>query len=89
MSDLQHDRISTLARDLRLTALPDLYGPIAQNAAKRKDASYADFLEDVLKPERGARRVRTRQMLTRTAGFPAIKPLEAYDFAFATGAPRT
>jgi hypothetical protein len=27
-------------------------------------------------------------MLTRTAGFPAQKTLEAYDFAFATGAPR-
>ncbi len=27
-------------------------------------------------------------MLTRTAGFPALKTLEAYDFAFATGAPR-
>jgi IstB-like ATP binding protein len=26
-------------------------------------------------------------MLTRTAGFPAQKTLEAYDFAFATGAP--
>jgi DNA replication protein DnaC len=88
MSDLQHERITILAQDLRLTALPELYGPIAQNAAKKKDASYADFLEDVLKGERDARRIRTRQMLTRTAGFPAIKPLEAYDFAFATGAPR-
>ena len=28
-------------------------------------------------------------MLTRTAGFPALKTLEAYDFAFATGAPRS
>ena len=28
-------------------------------------------------------------MLTRTDGFPAQKTLECYDFAFATGAPRT
>ena len=27
-------------------------------------------------------------MLTRIAGFPALKTLEAYDFAFATGTPR-
>ena len=27
-------------------------------------------------------------MLTRTAGFPALKTLDGYDFAFATGAPR-
>jgi DNA replication protein DnaC len=89
MSELQHDRIAILAQDLRLTALPDLYGPIAQAAAKRKDASYADFLEDILRAERDARRVRAREMLTRTAGFPALKTLAAYDFAFATGAPRT
>ena len=28
---------------------PDLYGAIAQSAAKKKDATYADFLEDVLR----------------------------------------
>jgi DNA replication protein DnaC len=88
MSTLQHDRIRTLAVELRLTALPDIYGAIAQAAAKRKDASYADFLEEVLRAARDARRVRTREMLTRTAGFPAQKTLESYDFAFATGAPR-
>ena len=27
-------------------------------------------------------------MLTRIAGFPALKTLESYDFAFASGAPR-
>ncbi|NOT72544.1 MAG: AAA family ATPase [Hyphomicrobium sp.] len=89
MSNLQHERISTLASELRLTALPDLYGPIAQNAAVKKDASYADFLEEVLRAERDARRIRSREMLTRTAGFPALKTLDAYDFAFATGAPRS
>jgi DNA replication protein DnaC len=88
MSSLQHDRIGELCRELRLSAMPDLYGPIAQSAAKRKDATYADFLEDVLKAEREARRARAREMLTRTAGFPAIKTLEGFDFGFATGAPR-
>jgi len=88
MSNLQHERITALAQELRLTALPDLYGPVAQNAARRKDASFADFLEEVLKAERDARRARAREMLTRTAGFPAMKTIEAFDFAFATGAPR-
>jgi transposase len=88
MSTLQHDRIKALAAELRLIALPDIYGAIAQAAARKKDASYADFLEEVLRAERDARRVRAREMLTRTAGFPAQKTLEAYDFAFATGAPR-
>jgi DNA replication protein DnaC len=69
--------------------MADLYGAIAQDAAKRKDASYADFLEQVLRAERDARRVRSASMLARTAGFPAIKTLEDYDFGFATGAPQT
>ena len=77
-----------LAAELKLTALPDVHGAIAQAAAKKKDASYADFLEEVLRAGRDARRVRAREMLTRTAGCPAQKTLEAYEFAFATGAPR-
>lgn len=88
MTSLQHERIDELCRELRLSATPDLYGAIAQSAAKKKDTTYADFLEDVLKAERDARRVRARDMLTRVAGFPSIKTLEAFDFGFATGAPR-
>jgi len=41
MNNLQHERITVLAQDLRLTALPDLYGGIAQSAANKKDVSYA------------------------------------------------
>lgn len=89
MTNLQHDRITTLATELRLLAVPDVYGGIAQTAATRKDASFADFLEEVLRAERDARHVRSREMITRMAGFPALKTLEAYDFAFATGAPRS
>ena len=88
MSDLQHERITALTAELRLGAMADLYGAIAQDAAKAKDASYADFLEQVLRAERDARRVRSASMLARTAGFPAIKTLEDYDFGFATGAPK-
>ena len=76
MSELQHQRITALATELKLLALPGLYGPIAQSAAARADVSYADVLEDVLRAERDARRVRAREMLTRTAGFPALKTLE-------------
>jgi len=87
MNNLQHERISVLAQDLRLTALPDLYGGIAQNAANKKDVSYADFLEDVLKAERDARRVRSREILTRTAGFPALKTLIEQSGTEVQGAP--
>ena len=88
MRNLQHDRISDLCRELRLGAMADLYGPIAQNAAKKKDVSYSDFLEEVLRTEREAKRCRAREMLTRVAGFPTIKTLDDFDFGFATGAPK-
>ena len=88
MNNLQHERISVLTRTAA-DGTAGSYGGIAENAANKKDVSYADFLEDVLKAERDARRVRSREILTRTAGFPALKTLEAYDFTFATGAPHS
>jgi DNA replication protein DnaC len=87
MSDLQHARIAELCSELHLAAVPDLYLATAQAAAAR-DASFSDFLEDTLKGERETRRARAREMFARTAGFPAIKTLDGYDFGFATGAPR-
>ena len=87
MSALQHARIADLCAELRLATVPDLYGALAQDAAT-KDASFASFLEAVLRGERDARRARAREMFARVAGFPAVKTLDAYDFAFASGAPR-
>ena len=84
MNNLQHERITVLAQDLRLTALPDLYQDgIAQSAANKKDVSYADFLEDVLKAERDARHCPVPRNTDADGGFPALKTLEAYDFTFA------
>jgi len=48
VSGLQHQRLAELARELRLSAIPDLYSAIAQSAAA-KAASYADFLEEILR----------------------------------------
>jgi DNA replication protein DnaC len=49
---------------------------------------FSDFLEETLRGEREVRRGRAREMFARTAGFPAVKTLDGYDFGFATGAPR-
>jgi DNA replication protein DnaC len=87
VSDLQHERIAELCDELRLNAMPDVYGAIAQSAAA-KDLSYADFLEQTLRAERDTRRLRAREMFARVAGFPAVKTLDGFDFGFATGAPR-
>lgn len=87
MSDLQHQRIAEVCAELRLSAVPDHYGALAQSAV-RGNASYAAFLEEVLRAERDARRARAREMFARVAGFPAVKTLDGFDFGFATGVPR-
>ena len=87
MSELQHARMAELCAELRLGAVAELYGALAQEAVA-KEASYAGFLEEVLRGEREARRARAREMFARVAGFPALKTLDGFDFGFATGAPR-
>jgi len=87
MSDLQHQRIAELCAELKLAAMPGLYGAFAQQAAL-KEASFVDFLEAALKGERDARRARAREMAARVAGFPTLKTLDGYDFTFAVAAPR-
>ena len=72
---------------MRLSSVPDLYFAIAQSAAT-KAASFADFLEAILRAERDVRRARAREMFARVAGFPTVKTLDGFDFSFATGVPR-
>jgi DNA replication protein DnaC len=46
-------------------------------------------LEGLLRAEAAGRRVRKQTMLTRLAGFPAIKTLDDFDYAFAQGIKRS
>ena len=64
------------------------YAAAAQNAA-RDETAYSDFLEGLLRTEAAGRHVRKQSMLTRLAGFPAIKTLEEFDYDFATGVKRS
>ena len=86
-ASLQHERIAELCAELRLKAIDGAWSGAAQSAVA-KDATFGDFLEDMLRTEAEARRVRAKEMAARVAGFPAIKTLDGYDFGFATGAPR-
>lgn len=85
--NLQHDRIRVLCASLKLDQVASAWPALAARAAEQ-DASLADFLEQLLSSEQDARHERTRQTLLNLATLPAIKTLEQYDFAFATGAPR-
>ena len=86
--NLQHERITHLCADLRLERIATEYPALAQKAAE-EEASFAEFLERLLAHEAGFRQERSRQTLTRMASFPGLKTLEDFDFAFASGVPRT
>ena len=85
--NVQHERVIELCGELRLSAIASQYSVLAQQAAEQH-SSFTDFLESLLLAERESRRARARELFARMAGFPAIKTLDQYDFAFATGAPR-
>lgn len=85
--NLQQQRIDELCEALQLPGLIDEHSALAQQAAKQ-EMTYSDFLEQCLKAEQQARQQRTRTMLLKMAGFPAVKQIEAYDFKFAVGAPK-
>jgi hypothetical protein len=70
---------NTVPRCLREGEAAAVRKPARKTAAKRKNARYADFLEEVLRGRRVCGRAGCRR-------FPAHKTLETYDFAFATGA---
>tara|TARA_B100000035_G_C21012158_1_gene560139 strand:- start:120 stop:902 length:783 start_codon:yes stop_codon:yes gene_type:complete len=85
--NIQDERIQASCDSLGLASLGEHYPHLAQQAADQ-DTSYADFLEQCLKCEQDQRRLRSQAMLTKIAGFPAIKLIDDYDFRFAAGAPK-
>jgi DNA replication protein DnaC len=81
------ERIGDLCERLGLGTMATHLPHIADEAA-RNELSFVEFFERLMQTEHRERQERSRTLLTRTAGFPAIKTLEQYDFTFATGAPK-
>ena len=86
--NLQHERITELCEALKLYFVGQSYGAAAQKAAK-DEMAYSDFLEALLREEMAGRTVRKQTMMTRLAGFPAIKTLEQFNYDFAKGVKRS
>ena len=82
--NLQHERIAGLCEQLRLPAIATQWPALAQHAAAQ-ETSYGEFLEQALQAEMAARTERSRQTLQKLATLPAVKTLEQFDFAFASG----
>lgn len=85
--DLQHQRIQALCQQLKLDSVTQAYCPLATQAVSHQH-SYVDFLESVLKAELAMRQQRSRTMLSKMAGFPAIKTIEQFDFTAVGGVPK-
>jgi DNA replication protein DnaC len=86
--NLQHERIAALCDRLNLPFVAQSAGALAQ-AAARDAVPYSDFLEALLKEEAAGRNVRKTGMMTRLAGFPAVKTLDEFSFDFAKGVKRS
>ena len=85
--NLQDERIVSLCEALQLDQVAVDYSAIAQ-ASANDAATFSDFLEQLLKTELDSRHERARQTLLKLSTLPAIKTLEEYDFAFASGTPK-
>lgn len=86
--NLQHERMLSLCETLSLPFIAQGYAVASQEAAE-KETAYSDFLEGLLRTESAGRQVRKQSMLTRLAGFPAIKTLDDFDYQFAAGVKRS
>ena len=84
---IELERIDDLCQRLALGTMATQLAHVAEEAVRR-EWSYQEFFERLLQAELRERQERSRVLLTETAGFPAIKTLDQYDFAFATGAPK-
>lgn len=85
--NIQEEKISSLCDELKLPGIASAYGPLCQEAAKQ-EWPYLDFLARILQEEKSLRHQRRQTLFTKTAGFPALKSLDDFDFEFAHGVPK-
>lgn len=85
--NLQYERIAQLCEQFKFARLAVQWPALAQEAA-RSEASFADFLEQVLSSEIVARDERRNTTLLKLATMPATKTLEQFDWGQGSGAPK-
>ena len=75
------ERLRTTLTALSLTAIDARLEALLESASK-KEASYADFLLEVLSAEADARRQRYLKTRLQLAHLPYVKTFHQFDFAF-------
>lgn len=74
------NEISQNCEALKLAGILQGYQSIADECGKIK-ASYTEYLDQLLKYELMLKEQRTKEILSRMAGFPVLKTLEGFDFS--------
>ena len=82
-----NNEIIELCRELKLSTIENEYHTVATTAAK-ENWQYTQFLHEMLKIEVENRMDRSKNILTKLAGFPAIKTIEQFDYSFSVGVNR-
>jgi len=84
MEQLINDRLQDNLTRLKLSRAAEVLDDIAKKADKDK-ISYLSFLDHILEEEVAAKEKRRVQTAMKTAGLPAAKTIEEYDFSFHPG----
>lgn len=81
MGQLTYERLQDNLKRLKLTQASEILDTVVQHAEENK-TSYLAFLDHLLEEEVGAKEKRRIQTAMKTAGLPAAKTIEEYDFPF-------
>lgn len=81
MSEIVRARVTDAMQRLRLGSVADRLDALLAEAA-RKEPTYLDFLDGILRDELDAKQKRRVTMGIKIAHFPVVKTLEEFDFKF-------
>ena len=81
MSELVHARVVDALKRLYLGHLAERLDALLSDAA-RKEPSYLDFLDQLLREELGSKQRKRIAMGIQIAHFPAVKSLDDFDFKY-------
>lgn len=81
MSEIVRARVTDAMQRLRLRSAADRLDAVLADAA-RKEPTYLDFLDGILREELDAKQKRRVTMGIKIAHFPVVKTLEEFDFKF-------
>jgi DNA replication protein DnaC len=81
MSEITHARVVEHLVKLRLGHVAERIDSLLSEAA-RTEPTYLDFLDGILREEVGSKQRKRVAMGIQIAHFPAVKTLDAFDFAF-------